>query len=86
MSVFRDMTGPLLDEAERRLAELRGERQQAERRYELACVSLEKRVAEPPLPAPPAPLPPLQRMLSPRRIVGWAAIFTAATLIATMLF
>jgi hypothetical protein len=47
MSVFRDMTGPLLDEAERRLAELRGERQQAERRYELACVSLEKRVAEP---------------------------------------
>ena len=86
MGVFRDTTGPLIDEAERRLVELRGERQQAERRYELACVSLEKRVAEPPPPALPTPRPAPQRLLSPGRIAGWAALFATATLIATMLF
>ena len=84
MGIFRDTTAPLLEEAERRLAELRGERQQAERRYELACVSLEKRVAEPAPPARPAPAR-AQRLLSPPRIAGWAALFAALTFIATML-
>ena len=82
MTVYRDTTGPLVDQAERRLAELRGERQEAERRYALACTSLEKRVAQPAPPAPRAPAPPPQRPLSARRILGWAVVSAFFTLIA----
>ena len=75
MNPYRDATGAQIEVATQRLAALRREREEVERRYRSACASLEVLVSNPPK-APPLTkvVPAPQRSFSFRRVLGWVLV------------
>ena len=74
MSPYRDATGAQIEIATRRLADLRREREEVERRYRSACASLEALVSHPPKAPPPKIVRAPERPFSLRHVVGWALV------------
>lgn len=72
MSHSRDTTSARVERAERRLEELRRERQECERRYRAACDALEGLVAARPPELPPVPVPLVLQRRWP--ILAWGCV------------
>ena len=72
MSPLRDTTLARVTRADRRLEELRRERQQIERRYHAACAALAEVFTARPLVLPPVPIPLVHLRRGP--VIAWGCV------------
>lgn len=72
MSPFRDTTLARVTRAERRLEELRHERQRSEQRYQAARLALKESFSPRPVILPPVPVPLVHLRRGP--VLAWACV------------